>query len=320
MALLTNRCSFVPAVFQGRCACWTLHLPRILTSCSSHYLNRASKCEDISERVNPNSVQPGQEADVLCETDESMVVRTDLLVAADGTARTIANRMEEDDQARIAAMNPVGRLFASQPFKVKRYEDDNQRIYKTIPMKIPKDWRFDLNYSARSAGGRVNYDALPANRDGDYCGVLLLKGDDPFAKPDCDPKEYRAFLEEYIPQFSALIDDETVATTAKKPPSFLPSFRYVGPRLHQGERTVLLGDSAHTVKPYFGLGANSALEDVKVRCVVIVPLFLGLIDRSIEQSRLCLLTANEITFLCFISFSLCVYPLFCTIRLSFIPT
>jgi len=34
--------------------------------------------------------------------------------------------------------------------------------------------------------------------------------------------------------------------------------------LHQGDRTVILGDCAHTVKPYFGLGANSALEDVSI--------------------------------------------------------
>ena len=49
---------------------------------------------------------------------------------------------------------------------------------------------------------------------------------------------------------------------AKKGPSRLPVFRYAGPKLHQGDTTVLLGDAVHTVKPYFGLGANSALEDV----------------------------------------------------------
>ena len=49
---------------------------------------------------------------------------------------------------------------------------------------------------------------------------------------------------------------------AAKPPSNIPRFRYVGPALHQGGSTVLLGDAIHTVKPYFGLGANSALEDV----------------------------------------------------------
>ena len=52
-----------------------------------------------------------------------------------------------------------------------------------------------------------------------------------------------------------------MARVAKKPPSRLPSFRYVGPKLHHG-KVVLLGDCIHTVKPYFGLGANSALEDV----------------------------------------------------------
>ena len=31
-----------------------------------------------------------------------------------------------------------------------------------------------------------------------------------------------------------------------------------------GSRTVILGDAAHTVKPYYGLGANTALEDVQV--------------------------------------------------------
>ena len=58
-----------------------------------------------------------------------------------------------------------------------------------------------------------------------------------------------------------------MAAVAAKPPSNLPSFRYVGPRLHRGASTVLLGDAIHTVKPYFGLGANSALEDVIVLCV-----------------------------------------------------
>ena len=44
------------------------------------------------------------------------------------------------------------------------------------------------------------------------------------------------------------------ALVAAKPPSNIPRFRYVGPALHQGGSTVLLGDAIHTVKPYFGLG------------------------------------------------------------------
>lgn len=161
-------------------------------------------------------------------------------------------------------MNPIKRIFAGKPFSVTRYADDNRRVYKTIPMKLPEDWRPDLNYSARSQKGGMNIDALPANRNGSYCGVLLLKEDDPMAQPDVDPKELRGFLDKLLPQFSVILDDDVVSQVAKKPPSFLPSFRYVGPRLNQGDHTLILGDCAHTVKPYFGLGANSALEDVSI--------------------------------------------------------
>eukprot|EP00536_Pseudo-nitzschia_multiseries_P008069 jgi/Psemu1/240857/estExt_Genewise1.C_1980068 len=172
--------------------------------------------------------------------------------------------MEESDRKERDSMNPIQKLFARKPFRVTRYEDDNRRVYKTIPMKLPKDWRPDLNYSARSQKGGMNIDALPANREGNYCGVLLLKEDDPMAQANVEPETLRGFLDEKLPQFSAFLDDEVVAQVAKKPPSFLPSFRFVGPRLNQGDHTLILGDCAHTVKPYFGLGANSALEDVSI--------------------------------------------------------
>jgi len=189
---------------------------------------------------------------------------TNLLIAADGTSRTIANTMEENDKAEYDSKNILQKIVAPKPFKVKRYVDDNQRVYKTVPFKTPKDWRPDLNYSARSKDGRVTFDALPADDKGNYCGVLLLKKDDELSQPDSDPKKLRALMEEELSQFSALVDDESLATIAKKPPSFLPGFRFAGPRLHQDKSTLILGDCAHTVKPYFGLGANSALQDVSI--------------------------------------------------------
>jgi kynurenine 3-monooxygenase len=130
--------------------------------------------------------------------------------------------------------------------------DDNQRIYKTVPWKVPTKWRNDLNYSARSKDGRVFFDSLPADADGNQCGVLLLKRDDPLAQENSDPKELRVLFNEVFPQFSTQLSDEVIASIAKKRPSFLPSFRYAAPRLNQGDRTVILGDAIHTVKPYFG--------------------------------------------------------------------
>ena len=211
---------------------------------------RVSKCdsEQIGRQIPGSGSSKGDEASELCDVDESFPVSAGLVVAADGTARTVANKMEEQDEARWGALNAVQKLFAEKPFKVRRYEDDNRRVYKTIPMKIPNDWRPDLNYSARTKDGRINYDALPADGNGNYCGVLLVKDNDEFAAPNTDPKRLRSLLDDALPQFSCLLDDDTVAEIAKKPASFLPSFRYAGPRLNQGDRTLILGDSAHTGK------------------------------------------------------------------------
>lgn len=232
---------------------------------------RITKCDtdNLGPRQNPTSTGTTttistETDDKLCDTDDAFLLETNFLVGADGTARTVAARMEETDKEIRSNKNPISRLFSSRPFQVKRYVDDNQRIYKTIPMKLPSNWRGDLNYSARTGDGRMNFDALPADKNGNYCGVLLLMKDDALAQPNIDPTVMRNAMDDALPQFSALLDDETMASVAEKSPSFLPSFRYAGPRLHQGGRTVILGDCAHTVKPYFGLGANSALEDVQV--------------------------------------------------------
>jgi kynurenine 3-monooxygenase len=192
--------------------------------------------------------QGQNEASMECSLDPVERVSTTLLIAADGTSRTVANAMEELDRKKRNSMLPLRRIFAGKGFSVTRYLDDNQRVYKTIPMKLPADWRPDLNYSARSKDGGMNIDALPADREGNYCGVLLLRKDDVMAKPDTDPNTLREFLNEKLPQFSAIVDDNVVAQVAKKSPSFLPAFRFVSPRLNQGDTTIVLGDCAHTVK------------------------------------------------------------------------
>ena len=193
-----------------------------------------------------------------CEADGAagrFELSTELLIGADGTRRTIANAMETDDASRPGLLAPFRR------FKVKRFVDTSVRVYKTVPLDFPKKWRRDINYSCRTSS--INFDALPT-LDGKYCGVLLIKPDDAAAQSLPDVPAARKYMEELLPQFSDSITDEALAQVIAKPPSRLPVFRYVGPHLHRGSSTVLLGDAIHSVKPYFGLGVNSAFEDVEV--------------------------------------------------------
>jgi len=232
---------------------------------SSSVLISVSDCSTDFLRDTPSNVgTQNLSEESLCDVDKFELIATKLLVAADGTQRTIANQMEKADKEKRDSMSFFDKLGYGPSFHVKRYVDDNQRIYKTIPFKVPSKWRNDLNYSARSKDGRVLFDSLPADANGNQCAVLLLKRDDELAQENSDPKKLRQVFDEVLPQFSPLLDDGMIENVAKKPPSFLPSFRYVAPRLNQGDRTVILGDAIHTVKPYFGLGANSALEDVQI--------------------------------------------------------
>ena len=222
-------------------------------------------------RCSPLRPASGDDADPVeeCSVDAAdggdgggpRTVTANLLIGADGAARTIANAMEARDRGRRSGR--LSRLLGRGRFRVTRFDDDNPRVYKSVPIKFPSHWPGNLNYSARSTGGRITLEALPSDTSGTYCALLLMKPDDPLSRASCPPSELRSFFDGEFPQFSSLIDDGVMSDVAGKAASTLPSFRYAGPRLHEGRRTVLLGDCAHTVKPYFGLGANTALQDVE---------------------------------------------------------
>jgi len=222
-------------------------------------LHHRTACTDVkwAEDKVELTVQPTRASDAEIATGTASKLRPSLLIGADGAARTVADCLEAADRQKrgVLAWLPFSRRF-----KVKRYVDDNQRVYKTIPIKLPKGWRGDLNYSARTKDGRINIDALPASADGSYCAVLLLRADDALARENTEPSELRALLDDALPMFSPLIDDATLKEVAAKPVSRLPSFRYVGPTLHIGN-TLLIGDAVHTVKPYFGLGNPALVYD-----------------------------------------------------------
>lgn len=123
--------------------------------------------------------------------------------------------------------------------------------------------RFEL-FRPLPRQSRITLEALPSDTQGNLCALLLMKPHDELARAGVDPSVLRAMVEEEFPQFSPWISHEDLQRLAAKPASSLPAFRFAGPRLHVRHRTLILGDAAHTVKPYYGLGANSALEDVVV--------------------------------------------------------
>ena len=97
---------------------------------------------------------------------------------------------------------------------------------------------------------------------GSLIGLVLTKVDDKEVERISTQDEADAFLKAEFPSMYPIIPSSEIAAFPNKSVGKLPQFHYVGPDLHCGRTIVLLGDTVHTVKPYFGLGLNSALRDV----------------------------------------------------------
>ena len=98
---------------------------------------------------------------------------------------------------------------------------------------------------------------------GNQLGQVLFKCDDEEALNISTEEEAAEFLKQEFPHIYPLIPQSEVRAFAGRQSSKLPTFRYAGPELHYSDNVVLAGDAIHAVKPYFGLGVNGALDDVR---------------------------------------------------------
>ncbi len=159
-------------------------------------------------------------------------------------------------------------MAAAGEAEVVKFEDTNVRRYKTLPVDFdlhpdPASWRRDLNLSASAVDGAgVSLEVLPT-AEGQGVGVALFRPGNEAIREADTPEKARAMLEQNFPLFKDLFSDRAMAAFAEQREQRLPGFSYVANSLH-GDRTALLGDAIHCVKPYFGMGVNSAFEDVSV--------------------------------------------------------
>ena len=101
-------------------------------------------------------------------------------------------------------------------------------------------------------------------RAGNLVGLVLFKEDDQEVLSLSTKEESATFLKNEFPGLFPIMPQSEIEAFAGRTPGKLPYFKYAGPDLHYADKVVLLGDVIHTVKPYFGLGVNSALNDVTV--------------------------------------------------------
>jgi 2-polyprenyl-6-methoxyphenol hydroxylase-like FAD-dependent oxidoreductase len=109
----------------------------------------------------------------------------------------------------------------------------------------------------------VNLEALPT-KEGTHLGVVLFRPNDPHITAIRSASDAKAFFYTHFPMMAPLLRIQDLERFASASDSRFQRFQYAGPELHVDSRAVLVGDSVHTVKPYFGFGVNAALEDALV--------------------------------------------------------
>eukprot|EP00316_Scyphosphaera_apsteinii_P011637 CAMPEP_0119302456 /NCGR_PEP_ID=MMETSP1333-20130426/4042_1 /TAXON_ID=418940 /ORGANISM="Scyphosphaera apsteinii, Strain RCC1455" /LENGTH=428 /DNA_ID=CAMNT_0007304807 /DNA_START=99 /DNA_END=1382 /DNA_ORIENTATION=+ len=185
----------------------------------------------------------------------------DLVVGADGMQSAVRAAMANDPSCST---------------RTERFADSNERLYKTLLLhagNVP-GISADLNWGYYNRTADLGLDALPT-KEGRMVSVMLVRPGTAVStriQTLRDAREAREFIRDCLPSLLPYVVEEELEIFARSPIRRLPPFQLVHGDLHAllpKGGVVLLGDAVKTVKPYFGQGCNSALEDVSVlaRCL-----------------------------------------------------
>jgi len=191
------------------------------------------------------------------------------------TARREFDLIVGADGVRSAIRESLARLPGASTRTV-RFPDNNERRYKTLALhpSAVAGTASDLNWGCRNKSLELGMDALPT-MEGNMVAVLLFRpGSEVCATIESlsSADEARTFFASALPPLLPYLEDADLAAFVERPTGRLPSFQLVEGPVHTSTAeggVVLLGDAIKAVKPYFGQGANSALEDVSIlgRCL-----------------------------------------------------
>ncbi len=191
------------------------------------------------------------------ETEESLEVRADVLVGADGAYSVVRSQMQKLD-----------RFEYSQSYLSHGYKELH------IPAGPRGSFLMEKNALHIWPRGGFMMIALP-NHDGSFTCTCFWPHEGPHGfsalrSPDDVIQYFGTMFPDALSLMPTLAEDYF-----RNPTSSLVTVRCSPWRLH--DRVVLLGDACHAVVPFYGQGANAAFEDCTVlsECIGESPSDLG---------------------------------------------
>ena len=180
------------------------------------------------------------------QTGQQQTVQTGVLLSTDGAYSEVRN-----------AMMRTPRFNYSQQYLDYAYKELN------IPPRADGSHAMAHDVLHIWPRGAFMLIALP-NPDGSFTATLFLpyEGTDSFANLQTDTA-VTAFFQRYFPDTMPLITALT-EDFRNNPTSHLMTVR-CSP-WHYGRNTLLLGDAAHAIVPFYGQGMNAGFEDCTLLC------------------------------------------------------
>jgi kynurenine 3-monooxygenase len=186
----------------------------------------------------------GGRVGIAFERDAAFRDAGDALIAADGAHSAVRARLRERTGGEVS-IEPAGYAYKEL----------------SLPATPGGDWTLDPQGAHIWPRGRVMMAAFP-NPDRTFdCSLFLpAEGPDSFAAIRSDV-DVRALFERHFADLAPHFDS-CVAQYARHRPQALETIRCTP--WHDGGSTVLVGDAAHTVLPFYGQGMNAGFEDCRL--------------------------------------------------------